>query len=75
MLSILMQGWAWFQAHGADVATAILMLLGAAEIIVRLTPTATDDGAVERVGKAIKNILDKLGLPNKLKEPEFDKEE
>ena len=35
-----------------------------AEILVRLTPTKKDDSALERVGKALKWIMNILKVPN-----------
>lgn len=75
VLGTAMALYSWFKAHGAEVAVALLMLVGAAEIIVRLTPTKVDDGAVERIGKLLKSGLDKVGLPNRLKKPEVEKDE
>lgn len=48
----------------AEILLALSMLVGAAEIIVRLTPTQEDDGFVERVGKVLRKIMDFLKVPN-----------
>ena len=50
-----------------SISTAILLLLGAAEIIVRLTPTEKDDGAIERVGAKIRKFFDLIKVPNNKK--------
>lgn len=46
------------------ISALILTLLTVAELVVRLTPTKNDDGAVERAGKFIKKALDFLKVPN-----------
>lgn len=45
----------------------LIALIGVAELIVRLTPTISDDGAVERFAKVVKKICDFLKIPNNLK--------
>lgn len=55
----------WVQTNGAILVGAIMALLACAEFVVRLTPTQKDDGAVERVGKFIRNTFDILKVPNK----------
>lgn len=52
------------QVQGPLLASAILSMLTAAELIVRLTPTKKDDTAVERVGTLIRKFFDMLGVPN-----------
>lgn len=61
------QIWAWLVANKEEVAALLLGLVAVAEIIVRLTPTQSDDGAVERMGAWIRRFLDAIGLPNKKK--------
>lgn len=56
------------QQNMETVGALILALLVVAELVVRLTPTKTDDGAVERVGKVIRRVLDFLKVPNVKKE-------
>ena len=51
-------------ANGPALAATVLAMLSAAEMVVRLTPTTKDDGAVERVGKVIHKLFDVLGVPN-----------
>lgn len=76
----------YFLSHkemlGAMVTALFAAVVGIgvfAEFIVRLTPTKTDDGALVRVsnwikiaGEKVSWALDKIGLPNKIKE-ETDK--
>jgi len=45
----------------------VLILLGIAEMVTRLTKTKKDDALVERVGSLIRKIFDALGFPNRLK--------
>lgn len=54
----------FFIANGEIISAFILAILTVLELGVRLTPTKTDDGAVERIGKVIKKILDFLKVPN-----------
>ena len=42
----------------------IVGLISVAEVVVRLTPTKKDDGAVERIGYIVRKIMDFLKLPN-----------
>jgi len=46
----------------------VATLIGVAEVIVRMTPTESDDGAVMRIGGIVKKLLDFLKIPNKLKD-------
>lgn len=55
----------WVVANSAILIGMIMAGLTLAEFVVRLTPTQKDDGAVERVGKFIRNIFDALKVPNK----------
>lgn len=54
----------FFIANGEIISAFILAILTVLELGVRLTPTKTDDGAVERIGKVIRKILDFLKVPN-----------
>lgn len=60
----------WLLANKEILAGIVLGLLAIAELIVRLTPTEKDNGAVERVGAVIRKILDFLKVPNNIKKPE-----
>lgn len=42
-------------------------LVSIAEILVRLTPTKSDDGAVKRIGARIDKLLDLAKVPNNKK--------
>jgi hypothetical protein len=61
---------AWFQANWFQIAQAIAAIIGAASIIVKLTPTVRDDnillGIIKFIGKYI--ALDKYG-PAEVKRP------
>jgi hypothetical protein len=51
------------------IAAIIMGLLSVAEIIVRLTPTEKDDGAVHRIGDFFEKVFNLLRVPNYTKEP------
>lgn len=63
-MNFLMELIAYLKEHGPAIAAIVLALLSVAEMIVRLTPTTKDDGAVERVGLWIRKVLDFLKVPN-----------
>lgn len=52
--------WAYLKMHGPAMIVIIGMLLTIAEAVVRLTPTEKDDGAVERIGKRLRQAFDVL---------------
>lgn len=54
----------WIMNHYKDIGLALAGLVSVAEIVVRMTPTEKDDGAVERIGGVIKKGLDLLKIPN-----------
>jgi len=60
----------WFQANWVQIAQAIAAIVGAASIIVKLTPTLKDDNIllniIKFIGKWI--ALDKYG-PAEVKRP------
>lgn len=58
---------AYLATHGPAIAGIILMIIGVAEGVVRLTPTKKDDGAVERIGKRVRQVFDFVGplIPNR----------
>jgi len=58
----------WLQLNGATIVAIVIGMISVAEAIVRLTPTKADDGAVERVGKFVRNIFDILKVPNRAKD-------
>lgn len=61
----ILEAYNWLQTNGAVLVAIIMGALSVAEMIVRLTPTQKDDGAVERVGKFIRNAFDFMKVPNK----------
>lgn len=63
-MNILKELIAYISMHGPALVAIVLTLLAAAEMIVRLTPTAKDDAAVERLGKIIRKFFDLLHVPN-----------
>jgi len=60
----------YFQAHWAEIAQAIAAIIGAASIIIKLTPTVQDDNILLKVIKFIGKYiaLDKYG-PAEVKRP------
>ena len=65
-MSLLTEIIAYVSTHGPAMVALVLALLTVAELIVRLTPTTKDDGAVERLGKKIHAAIDMAGkvFPN-----------
>lgn len=51
-------------ANYAEILMALSMIVGAAEIITRVTPTKEDDSFVERIGKGLRKVMDLLRIPN-----------
>ena len=51
MGSIITNGWLWIQTNWAQIVEAYLLLIGAASIIVKLTPTLKDDDALKGIIK------------------------
>jgi len=51
---------AYLKTHGVVIATILLSLVTLAEMIVRLTPTKKDDGAVQRIGGVIRKAIDMI---------------
>lgn len=60
-MQFIVQNW-------GNISLAIMALVALAEAIVRITPTTSDDGAVERIGAIIRKILDFLKVPNNVKQ-------
>ena len=56
-MEFLMAKFAWLQANWDQMAEIIVALGVAAEGVVRLTPTKTDDGAMTRIGKIVDQLL------------------
>ena len=54
----------WLSLNYLELVAIVLGVLSVAEMIVRLTPTTADDGAVERVGLFIRKAMDMLKIPN-----------
>lgn len=63
----------WLMENKEEIGLFLLSLIATAELFVRLTPTKTDDGAVERIGALIKRILDWLKIPNVAKKDDSAK--
>lgn len=54
---------AWWNANGGVIAAIMLGILPVAELVVRLTPTQKDDGAVQRFGYWVRWFFDKAKVP------------
>lgn len=54
---------AWWNLNGGAIAAILLGILPVAEVIVRLTPTKKDDGAVQRFGYWVRWFFDKMKVP------------
>jgi len=54
----------FLQENYAQIGQLLVAIGAVAEIIVRLTPTKSDDGALERAGHIIKKVMDFLKIPN-----------
>ena len=59
-----MEIFKWLTANYQDVLLSLAAVVAAAEVIVRITPTKKDDGAVERVGSVVRKLLDFFKVPN-----------
>jgi len=59
-----MEFFKWVTSNYQDVLLAVAAVVAAAEVVVRITPTKKDDGAVERIGKVVKKLLDFFKVPN-----------
>jgi acetolactate synthase small subunit len=73
-METVLQFWAWLSANILEIGALVSALIAVAEAIVRLTPTKVDDGAVERIGKAIRSLFDMLKIPNNVKKPPVEEE-
>jgi len=54
----------WARDNFLNVVQIVTLLVVAAELITRLTPTKTDDGAVKRIGIQLDKLLTFLKVPN-----------
>jgi hypothetical protein len=60
---------AWIMENYQELGALLLALVGVAEVVVRLTPTKKDDGAMERIGHVIRKAMDLMKVPNVRKKP------
>lgn len=67
-MEMFMEWFAWLKANYTGILLTVppilISIYGVAEMIVRLTPTKTDDNILERVGKIGRKVFDILGVPN-----------
>ena len=54
----------WLKVNYIELLSALGVILVGLEMLVRLTPTKKDDGAVARVAKLYGKLLDLLKVPN-----------
>ena len=54
----------WVRENFLNVVQIVTLLVVAAELITRLTPTKSDDGAVKRLGTQLDKLLTFLKVPN-----------
>lgn len=54
----------WVKDNYVELLSSLGIILLGLEMLVRLTPTKKDDGAVERVGKKLRSLMDLLKVPN-----------
>ena len=66
-MSFITEVIAYLSTHYLAIIGFVLAAVAFAEAAVRLTPTQKDDGAVERIGKRIRKVIDMLDkiFPNK----------
>lgn len=63
-MEFLMKFWAYVSANWYGILMAGSMILAAAEFVVRLTPSKSDDGAVQRVANVYNKLFELLRVPN-----------
>lgn len=63
-MGFIMSVYTFMQVNGPAIIAVMFAAWPLAEIIVRITPTKTDDTALERVGKLVKAVLAALRVPN-----------
>jgi hypothetical protein len=54
----------WAKDNFLNIIQIVTLVVVAAELITRLTPTKTDDGAVKRLGEQLDKLLTFLKVPN-----------
>ena len=54
----------WMKDNYAELLSSLAAILLGLEMLVRLTPTKKDDGAIERVGHKLRWIMNLLKVPN-----------
>ena len=68
MIEFMKEMFAWIMANYKGILITLAAAWPVLEVIVRFTPTKTDDSALERIGKFGRKLMDTLGIPNKKKE-------
>jgi hypothetical protein len=67
-MEFLAKFWAYMSENWAGIIIAGGAILAAAETVVRLTPTKSDDGFVQRVANVYNKLFELTGVPNVKKE-------
>lgn len=70
MFDFIKAGFEWFILNKEELAIFLGCLGVVAESIVRITPTKSDDAALERIGKLITKVFSILKIPS-IKKPEI----
>lgn len=63
-MEIIKETIAYVSGNWYGILMAGSMILGAAEFVVRLTPTKDDDGFVQRIANVYNKIFEILKVPN-----------
>ncbi len=64
MFATITELWNLLSGRYDELFIALSILLLGLEALARLTPTLSDDSALERIGKILKKIMDFLKIPN-----------
>lgn len=59
-----MEIFKWVSTNYQEILISLASLVAFLEVVVRLTPTKKDDGAVERIGSVVKKLMDFFKVPN-----------
>lgn len=54
----------WLKDNYVELLSSLGVIMVGLQMLVRLTPTKKDDGAMERVGSKLNWLLDLLKVPN-----------
>jgi len=63
-MQVILEFWAYMSANWYGILIAGGAILTAAELVVRLTPTANDDAFVQRIANVYNKLFELLKVPN-----------